>query len=682
MRLGVDTGGTFNDFVVIDETTGEVRTAKVSSTPSDPPAAIREGVTRLGALGDAARITVGTTVATNAVIQREGPRVLLVTNAGFTDIPFIARMDKERLYDLNWTRPKPLVWRRDCIGVRGRIDHHGREIEPLDPAGLEPVRAWLSEAGDEPPVVAICCLFSYLCPDHELAIAQFVREVRPDAVISMSHQVSPVWREYERSSTTIADAFVKPIVDDYVAGVGRELRRQFEAQDARAAGEWNLIASNGGYLAADEAAHGPVRLLLSGLAGGVIGAGFFAAAVGYRSVFTMDMGGTSCDIGAIIDGEQQYAREFQVRWGVPVSLPCVAVQTIGAGGGSIVWTDKGGLLRVGPQSAGAEPGPVAYGLGGTQPTLTDANLTLGRLDPAYFLGGSMRVDGAASQQALTKLGAELDLSAHEIALAAVRTADENMANAVRLIAVERGLDPRDFALVAFGGAGPLHARAVAERLDIHTVLVPPHPGLCSALGAAIAQPRVDRVRTYYARSDQPAVARLAQAEREVRDDAITELRRSVEVTGPVVLRSAAMRYAGQNYELEVSLPEADLDEGGWPELLRRFELEHERQYGFSLPGEVVELIDLRVTALRDDPPPAIHMPTSPAQEPGHRPVWFDESGPVRCPIHHREQLHPGTELTGPAVIEDPDSTTIVFAGDTVRADQSGVLVITLGGTRA
>ena len=268
--------------------------------------------------------------------------MLFVTNAGFTDVPFIARLDKERLYDLNWARPKPLVQRRDSIGVVGRVDQHGREIEPLDEGTLEPIREWLENAGSDAPVVAICCLFSYLRPDHEDRIAEFVREVRPDAVVSLSHEVSPVWREYERSSTTIADAFVKPIVDEYVDGVGRELRERLSAQ------EWNVLASNGGYLRAEEASRSPVRLLLSGLAGGVIGAGFFAGATKHRSVFSLDMGGTSCDIGVIIDGEQQYAGEFQVAWGVPVSLPCVAVRTIGAGGGSIIWIDKGGLLRVGP----------------------------------------------------------------------------------------------------------------------------------------------------------------------------------------------------------------------------------------------------------------------------------------------------------------------------------------------
>jgi N-methylhydantoinase A len=676
MRLGIDTGGTFSDFIVIDEATGEVRAAKVPSTPSNPPEAMRAGLAQLEEIESAQQIVVGTTVATNAVIQRQGPRILLITNAGFTDVPFVARLDKERLYDLNWSRPRPLVRRGDCIGVRGRIDHRGREIEPLDESSLEAVRTWLlTKAGEEPPVVAICCLFAYLSPDHERRIAAFVRSVRPDAVVSASHEVSPVWREYERASTTIADAFVKPVVGQYITGIGTELRQRL-----RAAKEWNLLASNGGYLRAEEAGCSPVRLLLSGLAGGVIGAGFFARAAGYQSVFTLDMGGTSCDIGVILDGEQQYAHEFQVAWGVPVSLPCVAVDTIGAGGGSILWQDKGGLLRVGPQSAGAEPGPVAYGLGGTQPTLTDANLTLGRLDPGYFLGGTMRVDAEESQRVLGELGDALGLTAHGAALASIRTADENMANAVRLIAVDRGLDPREFALVAFGGAGPLHARMVAERLDIKTVLVPPHPGLCSAFGAAIAQARVDRVRSYYARSDRPYPPEMAQVEREVTEDAVAELRRSVEVEEPHVIRSAALRYAGQNYELEVPLPDRDLDGQGWDELLARFQAGHERQYGFALPGEAIELIHLRATALREEKPPRVARFPSGGGAPDHRSVWLDEGGPIRCAVYRREQIRPGTVLAGPAIIEDADSTTVIFEGDTVQADDSGVLVLTLGGT--
>jgi N-methylhydantoinase A len=357
----------------------------------------------------------------------------------------------------------------------------------------------------------------------------------------------------------------------------------------------------------------------------------------------------------------------------------VAVRTIGAGGGSIAWVDKGGLLRVGPQSAGAQPGPVAYGQGGDQPTLTDANLTLGRLNASYFLGGAMTLDADAAADALAALGGSVGLTAESLALAAVRTADENMANEIRLIAVERGLDPRDFALIAFGGAGPLHARAVAERLGMTTVVVPPHPGLCSAFGCAITEARVDRAQTYFARSDITEPARVAAAARRLEERAVADLRRSVSVDEPLLRRSADMRYAGQNYELEIPLPRRDLEQA-FNELLEWFEREHERQYGFRLEGEAIEIINLRVTAMRPESPPRLAAP-DPTDAPAPvelRSVWFEPDGPVECPIFRRAELAAGTRLAGPAVVEEVDSTTLVFPGDALEVHPGGSLVLTIG----
>jgi N-methylhydantoinase A len=674
VRVGIDTGGTFSDFVALDEATGEVRVAKVPSTPREPAAAVRAGLAKLGLRAPVDQVVVGTTVGTNAVIERRGPRVVYVTNAGFTDVPFIGRLDKERLYDLHWQKPKPLVRRRDCIGVTGRVDHHGDVVEPLDPDSLDALEAELGALArdDDEIAVAACFLFSYLRPEQELEVAKRTHAALPNAEVSLSHEVSPVWREYERASTTIADAFIKPVVGDYVDAVGGVLRTELGAD------RWNVLASNGGHLRAEQARQRPSRLLLSGLAGGVVGASFYAAAAGPRSLFSLDMGGTSCDIGLVLDGEQQYASEFQVSWGIPVSMPCVAVTTIGAGGGSIAWLDKGGLLHVGPRSAGAEPGPAAYGQGGAEPTLTDANLVLGRLDPAYFLGGAMPLDAEAAHAALAALGDRLGVSAHAAASAAVRIADENMANAIRLIAVERGLDPRALALIAFGGAGPLHARSVAARLDMSTVLVPPHPGLCSALGATIAQARVDHVRTHYARSDHVDVPEVARVERELRDEAVRDLGRTVSVDEPILTRAAAMRYEGQNYELEIELPDGDLDGDGWRELLHRFEAQHERQYGFGLPGETIELINLRVTALRDERPPKLELPAGGDVQTAARPVWFAADEPTDCTIYLRHQLAAGVELEGPLIVAEPDSTTLVARGDRLTVDESGVLVITIG----
>ena len=673
MRIGIDTGGTFSDFVMLDERTGALRTAKVPSTPHEPAQAIRAGLALLGSCEYVDQVVVGTTVATNAVIERKGPKMVFVTNQGFTDLPFIARTDKERLYDLHWDKPKPLVARRDCIGVDGRIGHLGEQIEGVSRGSLLALADRLLQYDDEEIAVAVCLLFSYLAPEHEACVADAVRDVLPEAAISVSHQVSPVWREYERATTTIADAFVKPVVDGYIDAVGGVLQTELGAE------RWSLLASNGGHLGVEEARARPARLLLSGLAGGVVAAAFWAHEVGMGSVFSLDMGGTSSDIGLVLDGEQQYATEFDLAWGMPVSMPCVAVQTIGAGGGSVAWMDRGGLLHVGPQSAGADPGPAAYAKGGTEPTLTDANLVLGRLDPHYFLGGVMVLAADAAREAFGVLGARLAMQPEEAALAAVRTADENMSNAIRLIAVERGLDPRDFALIAFGGAGPLHARAVAERLDIRTVLIPPRPGLCSAFGACITQARVDRVRTYFARSDRIALPDLAAVERALRAEAVRELRQMAPDGELALERVAAMRYAGQNFELEVAIPQGDLDEGTWAALLKRFADDHERQYGFALANEVVELINLRITAVRPEPIDQIVAPTaSGSSDAGMRGVWFDPSGPTDCLVYRRESLPEGSEIEGPAIIEEPDSTTLLLVGDVARLEPSGVLVVTIG----
>jgi N-methylhydantoinase A len=672
--LGIDTGGTFTDFVLVDEESRAITTAKVPSTPGDPASAIAAGLARLQGVERVERVVIGTTVATNAVLERRGPTIVYVTNRGFEDVPFIGRMDKARIYDLHWQKPKPLARRQHCFGIGGRLDTHGREIEVLEAADLEELRRKAAALAGEDVAVAICCLFAYLDGSHERSAAAAVRAALPKAQISLSHEVSPLWREYERASTTIADAFVKPVVRRYVQGVGRVIEERLKSR------RWNLLASNGGYLKAEQAERRPAQLLISGLAGGVIGGRYYAEIAGTPRAFTLDIGGTSTDIGLILESGQQYAAEFDIDFGIPVTIPCVAVRTIGAGGGSIAWIDKGGLLHVGPHSAGAEPGPVAYGRGGREPTVTDANLVLGRLNPDFFLGGAMALDLAAARTALAKLGEKLSLSPEAAALAVLRTVDENMANAIRLIAVERGLDTRDFALIAFGGAGPLHARAVAEKLGMTTVIVPPHPGLCSAFGAAIADARVDRVQTFFTDSQHADVPAIAAALNRLREGAVAELALSVEVAKPEVRSSADMRYAGQNYELEVPLPEGELDLPAWRGLLERFASAHERQYGFALPGEPVELINLRVTALKPEPARDFaDLSRGGGRPAASRPVWFEAGAAATCPIHHRSTLGPDSELTGPAVIEEADSTTVLHPGDRLRLGKAGVLHLSLGG---
>lgn len=668
ISVGVDTGGTFTDFVALDHSTGRLTTAKVPSRAGNPAAALREGLGKLLEGRQASEITIGTTTATNAVLEREGPTVVFVTNAGFEDVPFIARLDKEVLYDVHWTRPEPLVARRDTIGVACRLDHHGAVSEELTDLELERFAERLAAyRGRQDVAIAISLLFSYHDGTHERRLREVCQRVLGEVPVSISSDVAPVWREYERGTTTLADAFVKPAMGQYVRSAGEVVGEGTEIP------VWNLLTSNGGFVRAAEVQRRPAQMLVSGLAGGVIGARALAHEAQEGAVFTLDVGGTSSDIGLIEDGVQQYVDEFSVGWGLNVAIPAVAVETIGAGGGSIAWVDAGGMLQVGPASAGARPGPAAYGHGGTDATVTDANIVLGRLDPDFFLGGAMSLDVEAARRAVGEVAERLGLGLEETALAIVQIVDESMANAIRLFAMQRGLDVRDFALMAFGGAGALHAWSVAARLRIGTVLVPRHPGVISALGCALAEPRVDRFRTAYMRSDDPDLGTLAQTERDVRAAALEDLGRSVDVRQSEVARSASMRYVGQNYEIDIALPDGELDGGGWPALLARFHEQHERQYGFSLEAEPAEVVGLRVTARRPASVPTLAFDGGHGRSgPERRAVWFDGDAPLDCSFVRRDDLDEHG-VVGPAVILEEDSTVLVPPGVHAAPGRSGVL---------
>ena len=440
------------------------------------------------------------------------------------------------------------------------------------------------------------------------------------------------------------------------------------------------MASNGGSIPAARADSQAVQLLLSGLAGGVIGGKFFAAAAGEQNAFTLDMGGTSCDIGVIHEGHHEDASEFELEWGIPIALPCVKVKTIGAGGGSIVWVDRGGFLHAGPQSAGAAPGPVAYDAGGTEVTLTDSNLVLGRLDPHYFLGGRMRLHPSRATDAVEALAVSVGMSAVECAAAAVEIANENMANEIRLLAVEMGYDVREFALVAFGGAGPLHGCAVARLLGMPRVVVPPHPGLCSAFGALIADWRVDKVRTSLMRSGSISPERVNGVLDEMTTAAVDDLRAQGFHGQPLIYRAVDMRYAGQNYEREVPIPEGEITASAVDALLDQFAKLHDAHYGFRLAGEAVELINFRVRAVGYPDPvePRWDGEARPASAATVRRLYFREVGWVDCPVFRRGHLTVGQELPGPALIEEEDSNTLVPPGDHARVLSGGLITITLG----
>src|SRR5688500_17114502 len=450
IRVGIDTGGTFTDLVAVDETSGEWYVAKVPSNPKRPVDALAAALDQAAFdPTDVSFIVVGTTIGINAVLTRTGARVIYLTTQGFEDVPHIQRINRKNHYDFVWRKPEPFVLRRDCIGIDERTHPQGEVVRELDP---EELRRLLPEHGGEDVALAVCFLFSYLNPASELAARDALREIAPELPVSLSHEIAPIWREYERGTAAILDAYLKPTLNRYVAGV----TEAFKAQGAGSS--WSLLKSNGGHAVAGEASNRPGHVLLSGIAGGAIGGAYYARERDADRAIMLDMGGTSCDVCLIGDGQPLFSSEYEIEFGLPVAVPTVSTKTIGAGGGSIGWIDPGGFLQVGPQSAGANPGPACYRQGGEEPTLTDANVVLGRLNPDYFLGGTLQLDAEASRAALRKLGGD----EVQVASSMIRVANENMANAVRIVTVEEGVDPRDHALIAMGGAGPTHAAEIAE----------------------------------------------------------------------------------------------------------------------------------------------------------------------------------------------------------------------------
>ena len=661
LALGIDTGGTFTDLVAIGAD-GSVRVAKAPSTPDAPLGALLSVLDKAAVPGAAIeRIVHGTTVATNTVLQRRGAEVLYVTTAGFEDIPFIQRINRKSEYDLHWLKPRPLVQRRNCLAVAERIDAQGEVLVPLEAAAMEQLAAQVAERSAE--AIAICLLFSYLNPAHELELGAFLERRFPSIPVSLSHRVAPLWREYERSSTTVADAYLKPLLSGYCRSIGDAL------EERRVNGPCSLLKSDGGTTGLTQAPERPVDLLLSGLAGGVIGGAHFAREAGFQQAITLDMGGTSCDVGLLLEGEPQFTTDYEIEWGLPVAIPVIEVRTLGAGGGSIARIDKGGMLAVGPESAGAQPGPGCYGTGGGDATVTDANLVLGRLNPDFFLGGELQLHPERAAAVIDPLARPLGLQREAAAQAVVDLADENMTNAIRLLTIERGIDPRDFVLVAFGGAGPLHAAAIAAKLGIRRVVVPPHPGLCSAFGAALARLRVERMQTLGMRH-----AAVDEADLAARFQAMLQAgRREIEAEGlrgaPRERLGLSMRYAQQNYEQDVEYRFAD----GLPAAVARFHRRHEEFFGYQFPDHPVELVHLKASVAETaaEPPPALAAPAAAA---GGAPP---EPPPRAGAGYRRDRLPAGTELRGPAVIEELDSTTFVPDGVHLAVDRHGNLILTL-----
>ncbi len=672
ITVGIDTGGTFTDLVAVDEETGRWHVAKVPSNPANPVAAIDAS---LGAAGfdpaDVSFVVVGTTIGINAVLTRRGARVVYLTTEGFQDVPHIQRINRKYHYDFHWRKPTPLVHRPDSVGVKERMDEEGRVLEPIDLEALASRLEQIVQNGDE-PAVAVCFLFSYLNPEHELAAREMLAQRFPKLAVSLSHEIAPIWREYERGTTVTVDAYLKPLFERYVDGVSEAL------EGKGTGGHWALLKSNGGHALAREARERPAHLLLSGIAGGAIGGAYAARTAGTPQAIALDMGGTSCDVCLIVDGEPLYSSDFEIEFGLPVSVPSVSTRTIGAGGGSIGWVDPGGFLQVGPQSAGAAPGPACYGQGGESATITDADVVLGRLDPAYFLGGKIALDPALSQGVLDELGAKLNLDRVETASAMVRICNENMANAIRIVTVEEGIDPREFALIAFGGAGATHACEIAEAINMRRVIVPPRPGLCSAFGALAAIVRVDAVRSVYLTDRTTTAAELDTLFTELEAQAQADVTAQGLAQKAAVRRFIAMRYQGQNYEQEVTVPAGTVDEAVLAEVYAEYGRLYEGFYGYRLDGIPIELVRLSVVAM-GEPPVFASLPSEEGESegPGQREVFFPATGFVATDIVRRDRLAPGEGRAGPLIVESMDSTVVVPPGWTLAVTASGILDLTL-----
>jgi len=679
VRLGIDTGGTFTDLIGVDAATNQFVIAKTPSTPRRPVAAVMNAIRSSGVPGEAIEaISIGTTVATNALLQRRGANVIYVTTRGFEDIPYIQRMNRKHHFSLKWRKPKPLVERRNCLGLAERLDFRGRVLLPLEDSALqalaERIEVLLAEYATGSVAIAVCLLFSYVNPDHEIRVREFLRGRFPEIPISLSHEVAPIWREFERGSTVIADAYVKPTIREYIESARAALATEHLHMP------WSLMKSNGGRTTAGSAEAEPIKLLLSGLAGGIIAGHFFGQLSGLENLVTLDMGGTSCDVGLIRGGKIGYSTRFEIEFGLPIATPTIDLTTIGAGGGSIAWIDKGGLLRVGPESAGADPGPVCYDAGGEDVTVTDANLVLGRLDPEHFLGGKIVLNPAKAKEAVARFGKRLGLDRDATAEAVIDIANENMVNAIRVLSIDRGLDPREFALVAFGGAGPMHACDIAAKLGMTQVVIPIYPGLTSAFGALIAAPKVNNVWSKHFRSDSTDAATVNAHLKDLVATVIAELQREGYSGAAQVTRSISMRYWGQNYEQDVPMPEGDVTHELLQRTLGTFHELHERFYGYAIGGETIELIRFNVEATGDVTPPALPpLAKNDRMSAAHvtRPVFFQGYGRIACPIVQRNELEPGFQAEGPMVIEEIVSTTLVHPGQRVQLDPVGVIRIEL-----
>ncbi len=685
LRIGIDTGGTFTDIVSVDGASGAMRVTKVASTPSNPAIGLVRGVRQVleqggAAIDDVAGLAHGTTVATNALLQGDIDSLGLIVTEGFRHILEIARQSVPEGYGNSyfWVKPERIVPLDLVQEVGGRLNFQGKELRKLDEKSARAAARYFKARGIK--AIGVCLIHSYANDKHERRVAQILKKEYPECTVSLSCDVLPEYREYERAVTTLVDAFVKPHMERYLKRIHDELGPGLREKP------FLVMQSSGGVMSAEQIVHKPITTALSGPAAGALGSAVVAQIAGFDSVVTLDAGGTSTDLCLIEDGKPHVTNGGSVG-PFPVRIPMISIETIGTGGGSIAWVSREGHLKVGPRSAGAEPGPMCYPKGGSEPTITDANLVLGRLPPA-LIGGGIALNVERSRAGLAALADKLGkkMSPEALAEGIIEIANWNQANCIRQMTIQRGIDPRDFALLSFGGAGPAQSAAVMDLLGMKACRVPPNPGNLSAFGLLAVDWRTDHITTKVMHEDAIDLKMMASLYAGLERDAAETLRRDGIAESHIrLVREADLRYAGQSMEVRVTAPDGEIDRAFLARLLDTFHAAHRRTFGYDYKGEQkIELVNLSVSGFG-----VIDRPTMPRLEmrqgvtPARkavRPVWF--GGAFRdTAVYDRAVLPPGWRFDGPVIVEEFGSTSVIFPGQTIEVDPHGILVIRRSGSK-
>ena len=672
LKVGIDVGGTFTDLMVFDSENKKSFAIKVISNPKNPIEAVLNAI-KVGNLKmeEIETIIHGTTVATNSLLEKKGAKTAFVCTKGFTDIIFIQRMNRKHHYDLKWDKPKLPLERRHCFDIDERVNYKGEVLKDLDDKDVVKLAKIIKKEKIES--VAVCCLFSYLFAGHEIRIREIFKNLLPNVKISLSHEVFNRWREYERASTTIIDAFLKPSVSAYVKNLQNGLKKNNFNSNLL------MMKSNGGVTDFNSVTERPSDIILSGPVGGVIASQYIGKVTKRKNLISADMGGTSFDVSLIFNGKFARSKGVELEWGIPIRTSMVEVKTIGAGGGSIAWVDKGGLLRVGPESAGSNPGPACYDRGGSEPTVTDANLILGRLNPDNFAGGNFKLNKELSHKTIDKLAKKINKNIFETSIDIIKLVNWNMVNAIRLISIDKGHDPRNFSLVSFGGACSAHCSELAKLLDLKEVVVPINQGVFSAFGLNMSDMRVDVSKTANMRSDYIDIKQIKNVFQTLEKNSLKQIKNEGYFGVPKLYKILEMRYLGQNYGVDITLPEniTNFNKNAIKKIFDLFSLEHKKLYGYDLPNEIIEIVNFHISCIGKTKKfkPERLKNIKNKTKPDKRKIFFEKKGFLDCNVYLRDDLTHNQKITGPCVIEENNSVTLLHPNQKTIVDEYGNLII-------